>query len=134
MDELEDEWSASDDALTTREKVTTHNPSRQKPEVSSEDPDAVDGQLTSQGHWTFPQTGSRPFVNKTRLKAHSITSQSGGNVQRPVGACPARHLPKHTSIRTSLRRTRLGGTLTEIGKRVLEFVHEFYEVGIHDLQ
>jgi hypothetical protein len=25
-----------------------------------------------------------------------------------------------------------GDALTEVGKRVLEFIHEFYEVGIHD--
>ena len=29
--------------------------------------------------------------------------------------------------------TRLGGPLTEVGKGVLELVHELYEVGIHDL-
>ena len=28
---------------------------------------------------------------------------------------------------------RLCHALTEVGKRVLEFIHEFYEVGIHDL-
>ena len=64
MDELEDEWPAGDDALTTREEVTTYDPTSQKPDVSSENSKTMGGRLTFPGHWTFLQTGSQPFTRR----------------------------------------------------------------------
>jgi hypothetical protein len=37
-------------------------------------------------------------------------------------------------MRVDLSCARLRGALNEVGKRVLELVHEFYEVGIHCLR
>ena len=65
MDELENEWPAGDDALTTREEVATYDTTSQEPEVSGGDPKATDGRLTFRGRWTFLQTGSQPFTRQS---------------------------------------------------------------------
>ena len=48
-------------------------------------------------------------------------------------ACPVHHLSKQTTVRVDPRKQSLTVSLTEVGKRVLELIHELYEVGIHDL-
>lgn len=62
VDELEDEWPAGDDALATREEVTTYDPTFQELEVSGGNPKTTGCQLTFRGHWTFLQTGFQPFT------------------------------------------------------------------------
>jgi len=43
MDELEDQWPTGDDALPTREEVTTYDPTAQELEVSGENSKTADG-------------------------------------------------------------------------------------------
>jgi len=64
VDELEYEWPAGDDALPTREEVTTYDPTSQEPEVSGENFMTRDGRLTFRGHWTFLRIGSQPFTRQ----------------------------------------------------------------------
>lgn len=68
MDELEHERSAGDNALTTREEVTTNDPISQELGVSDENHNTVDGRLTFQARWTFLQTGSRPFTRQSWIR------------------------------------------------------------------
>lgn len=72
---MKDEWSTGDDALATREEVTTYDPTLQGPGVSCEDPKTTGGQLTFRGHWTFLQTGFQPFTRRNWIKgAFNYTS------------------------------------------------------------
>ena len=65
---MKDEWSTGDDALATREEVTTYDPTSQEPEVSGEGHKMTGGRLTFREHWIFLQIGSRPFTQQKCIK------------------------------------------------------------------
>jgi hypothetical protein len=85
VDELEDEWPAGNDALTTREKITTYDAISQKPNVRNENPETIGGRLTFRGHWTFLQTGCQPFTKQNRIKG-AFNDLSAGK-RRTTASC-----------------------------------------------